>query len=59
MKCINDMYNDCIENEIFPDNLELVDVSPIFKKEDNFEKENYWPVGILPHMSKLFERILY
>ena len=41
MKCINGMYNDCIENEIFPDNLELVDVSPIFKKEDNFEKENY------------------
>ena len=25
----------------FSDNLELVDVSPIFKKEDNFEKENY------------------
>ena len=41
MECINDMYNDCIENEIFPDNLELVDVSPILKTEDDFEKENY------------------
>ena len=33
--------------------LKLVDVSSIFKKENNR------PVGILPHMSKVFERILY
>ena len=32
---------------------------PIFKKEDSFEKENYRPVGLLSHMSKVFERILY
>ena len=37
----------------------LADVSPIFKKEDSFKKENYRPVSILPHMSKVFERILY
>ena len=37
----------------------MADVSPIFKKEDSFKKENYRPVGILTHMSKVFERILY
>ena len=30
---------------IFPDNLKLADVSPIFKKEDSFKKENYRLVG--------------
>ena len=43
----------------FSDNHKLADISPIFKKEDSFKKENYRPVGILPHMSKVFERILY
>ena len=43
----------------FSDNLKLADISPIFKKEDSFKKENYRPVSILPHLSKVFERILY
>ena len=30
-----------------------------FKQEDSFKKENYRPVSILPHMSKVFERILF
>ena len=34
------------------------DESPIFKKENSFNKENYRPASILPHMSKVFERIL-
>ena len=42
-----------IEKGIFPDDLKLADASPIFIKE------NYRPVSILPHMSKVFERILY
>ena len=48
----------CIENGIFPDDLKLAGVSPIFKKEDSFKKENYQPISLLPHMSKVFERIL-
>ena len=37
----------------------LADVSPIFKKEDGFKKQNYRPFSILPHISKVFETILY
>ena len=48
-----------LKREFFPDDLKLADVSPIFKKEDSFKKENYRPVSILPHISKVFERILY
>ena len=44
---------------VFPDDLELVDITPIFKKEDSLKKEIYQPVSILPHLSKVFERILH
>ena len=59
IKEITFIINHCLEKGIFPDDLKLADVSPIFKKEDSFKKENYRPVSILPHMSKVFERILY
>ena len=41
IKEITFIINDCIEKGIFPDDLKLADVSPIFKKEDSFKKENY------------------
>ena len=59
VKEITIIINGYIEKGIFPDDLKLVDVSPIFKKADSFEKENYEPDGILSHMSKVFERNLY
>ena len=39
--------------------LDDADASPISIKDDSFNKENYWLVSILPHMSEVFERILY
>ena len=44
--------------KIFFDDLKLADITLIFKKEDNLTKENYQPINILPHLSKVFERIL-
>ena len=52
------VINDCVEKGIFPDHLNLANVLPIFIREDSFDKEKYWPVSILPHMSKVYERIL-
>ena len=43
----------------FPDDLKLADITPISKKEDSLNKENYRHVSILPQLSKLFQRILY
>ena len=59
MKALAFIINGCIENGIFPDDLKLADILLIFKKEDSFNKENYRPVSVLPHMSKVFERIFY
>ena len=56
-KEITFLINDCIENGIISE--KLADESLISKKEDSFKKENYRPVSILLHMSKVFERIFY
>ena len=45
-------------NKNFPENLKLVDVTPIFKKKDKTFVENYRPVSVLPTVSKIFERIM-
>ena len=55
MKIINLLF----ENGCFPDNSKLVEVTPIFKKNDDLDKENYKPVSVLFNMSKVFERISY
>ena len=49
IKEITFIINDCLEKVIFPDDLKLADVSPIFKKEDEY----------ISTLSKVFERILY
>ena len=43
----------------FLDNLKLVDVSPISKKNGGLDKENFRPVIVLFNVSKVCERIIY
>ena len=51
------LINNCLEKGVFPDDLKLADITPIFKNEDSLNKENYRSVSILPHLSKMFEKI--
>ena len=51
--------NNSIDNNCYLDDLKLAEVSPVFKKKDDLDKENYRPVIILSHVSKFFERIMY
>ena len=44
---------------LFPNELKLTDVLPVFKKDDDLNKENYRPASMTSHMSKVFERIFY
>ena len=57
-KELTTIINNCLKDGLFPNELKLADVSPVFKKDD-LNKENYRPVSILSHMSKVFERIFY
>ena len=53
------IISNCLKDSLFPNELKLDDVSPVFKEDDDLNKENYRPVSILSHMSKVFERIFY
>ena len=51
--------NYTINESEFPAELKHSEVIPLFKKEDPLKKENYRPVSLLAHLSKVFERIIY
>ena len=42
----------------FPSSLKMVNVSPVYKINDNMSKGNYRPVSVLPTISNMFESIL-
>ena len=52
------VFNTCISQNIFPENLKLAFISPVYKKGDVKNCENYRPISITPMFAKLFERIL-
>ena len=43
----------------FPTTMKYDDVTPIHKKDDKNDKENYRPKSILPNLSKVYERLMY
>ena len=56
---ITHIINQSINTGIFPDQLKIAKVVPIFKKKDNMNIENYRPISLLPSISKIFEKIAY
>ena len=53
------IINVSFENGRFVDELKLAKVSPIFKKNDDLDEENYRPVSVLSHVPKVSEKIMY
>ena len=51
--------NQCILKSIFPSDLKLVDVTPVYNKKLKNSKDNYRPVSILSNISKIYERCIY
>ena len=52
------LINESFRTGIFPDDLKLAEVIPIFKGGDTTDKSNYRPISILPLFSKLFEKCM-
>ena len=59
LSLVTKIINLPLENGCSPDDLKLAEVRPIFKKNDDLDKENYRPVSALFNVSKVFERIIY
>ena len=51
--------NASISSSKFPHDLKQAEVIPVYKKKYKLSKENYRPIGILPNISRAYERCLY
>ena len=48
-----------MQTSVLLQKIKQAEVIPLYKKPDPLNKENYRPVSLLPHLSKVFERIIY
>ena len=58
-KILEYVFNLCVNNGYFPDELKIGCITPVFKKGDKLSVENYRPICSLSPISKIFERIIY
>ena len=56
---LTNSINYSIQHSSFTQELKLSEVIPVCKKLNPLQKENYRPVSLLPHVSKVFERIIH
>ena len=52
-------FNNYLFSSNFPSYLKNANITPIFKKKDKGNIENYRPISILPDLSKVYERCMY
>ena len=58
-KPLTDIWNtEVVLGRKFSSQLKLADITPLHKKLETINKENYRPVSLLPVVSKLFERLM-
>ena len=48
-----------LKTGVFPEQLKIAKITPVYKKGEKSEFTNYRPISILPVISKLLERIMY
>ena len=53
------LFNFYIDKTSFPNSLKQADITPVHKKDDTNDNNNYRPVSILPSLCKAFEKCLY
>ena len=53
------LFNDCMYSGVFPAELKLAKVIPLFKGGKINIVSNYRPISILPIFSKIFEKLIY
>ena len=56
---LTDFINDALSQGIFPDSLKFANITPVHKKDEASDKENYRLVRVLPLFSKIFEKFIY
>lgn len=57
LKPITRLFNLSFEKGVFPTDMKISKVTPVFKAGDKTQPTNYRPIAILPILSKLLEKI--
>ena len=52
------LYNKCIDTGYYPSNFKVAKVTPIHKKGDQNDVNNYRPISVLTQFNQIFERLL-
>ena len=55
---LKSIYNKCLETGIYPSNFKIAKVTPIHKKGDRNNINNYRPISVLTQFNQIFERLL-
>ena len=55
---LSKVFNKSVYLVIIPQQLKIAIVVPMFKTDDKTKWINYWPVSILPSISKILERLI-
>jgi len=53
------IYNVSLRSGVFPDELKLAKVKPLYKKGDRYDIQNYRPISIISVIVKLLERLMF
>ena len=56
---LTNLFNYCIRTSTLPSDWKMSNVTPIHKKDEVTDKNNYRPVSVLPAISKLFEKVMF
>ncbi len=54
---LSKIINQSFQFSVFPSNLKIGKIFPIFKKDDTCSMSNYRPISILPTFSKVYEKV--
>ena len=52
-------FNNSLFSKVFTSSLKKADITPVYKKDERFLKNNYTPVSILPSVTKIYESCIY
>ena len=53
------LLNNCLRSGIFPYQLKIARVIPLYKSGDKSDITNYRPISLLPVLSKIFEKLIH
>ena len=57
-KILSNLNNSAMMDGIFPDNLKVAKITPVFKAGDSYSVTTYRPISILTIFSKIFEKVI-